>query len=329
MTGLLWEQSAWQHDSRAWLAGSAAEIGRPLVGEIVQPRIRPWATLMHAPAAGGNLWFKASGPGLAHEAAITAALARWMPDATPRVLAHDRARSWLLMPDEGATLRDRMAEGAPGLSMHLAAERYANLQRELAPRRVEMLALGVPDCRLERLPRLYEDLLEDELLLSARDGTTDPPEVAQLRSAAPWVAALCAELAAYGLPETLQHDDLHSNNVFLRGEEPIIFDWGDSSISHPLFSLLVLLRGAARDKDSSEGSPAVRSLRDAFLAAWDILPDGAASGRLLAVATALARINRAIAWRRALQGVPEPYLSEFAPAVGAWLQEFLEAAEAL
>jgi aminoglycoside phosphotransferase (APT) family kinase protein len=60
------------------------------------------------------------------------------------------------------------------------------------------------------------------------------------------------------VPETIQHDDLHQFNVYIRDGRPRILDWGDSSVAHPYFSLVATLRHVDD-----------RGITRAFLDAWD------------------------------------------------------------
>src|SRR5206468_12290114 len=108
-------------------------------------------------------------------------------------------------------------------------------QRGEAAHAAEHLAHGVPDLRVATLPARYEDLLQRDLPLES-------DEFARLRSFAGRFAELCGELAASGVPETVQHDDLHMANVYARGERLRLLDWGDASISHPFASLVVTFR---------------------------------------------------------------------------------------
>ncbi|MGZ5401459.1 MAG: phosphotransferase, partial [Nocardioides sp.] len=57
------------------------------------------------------------------------------------------------------------------------------------------------------------------------------------------VSAWCERLAAYGVRETLQHDDLHDGQVFLGDGTHLLLDWGDACVSHPFFTLSVTLEG--------------------------------------------------------------------------------------
>jgi aminoglycoside phosphotransferase (APT) family kinase protein len=66
----------------------------------------------------------------------------------------------------------------------------------------------------------------------------------RFRDAVPRVRELAEELASYDVTETLQHDDLHDGQVFVRDDRQLILDWGDCVISHPFFTMSVTLEGA-------------------------------------------------------------------------------------
>jgi hypothetical protein len=187
---------------------------------------RPWSTVLRVPTADGDLYLKQCAPVQAFEVPLTAALAARWPDRVPEVVAADERRSWLLLRDGGVRLRE-LGPGplAPALRL------YAEIQVGEVAHVDELLRLGVPDVRLPLLAGSYEPFFEHER-------PVDPDELVRLRALAPRFRELCTELAAFGLPDSLQHDDLHDGNVFARGERIAIFDWGDSSVAHPLFSWL-------------------------------------------------------------------------------------------
>lgn len=172
---------------------------------------RPWSTVWHAPTEQGRVWLKAA-PG--HEAGLYALLVREVPDAVLHPLAVDVARGWMLLPDGGAVPNDV----APALPA------YARVQRTLAAHVEELLALGVEDMRPAVMPaRLAE--------AEAKTGA-DMSDVRERFEEA------CARLAAAPGGATLDHNDLHSNNV-LTGDR--FFDWGDAVVAHPFASLLLPL----------------------------------------------------------------------------------------
>jgi hypothetical protein len=210
MGELPWAQPDWRPAATGWIETQLAAQGLMLAGPIEQPHVRPWSTVLRVPTAEGLLYFKASAPVLAHEPALTAALARWRPDCMPEVLAADPARGWLLMRDSGTPLRALIkADGHPR-RWHTVLPLFAEVQMEMATKQDELLRLGALDRRLAVLPAEYERLLADteSLLLDQPDGL--PREAyARLRALAPRFAADCQRLADFGLPETLHHDDFH------------------------------------------------------------------------------------------------------------------------
>jgi hypothetical protein len=191
------------------------------VGAIETVHERPWATVLRVPLAGGVAWFKACAPVQAFEPRLTAELyARW-PDRVSKVLGYDEERAWLLLADAG---RPVGAFGNPPEAWLAALPLYAELQHDEAAHAQEHLAHGVPDLRLTTLPARYDELLQLDLPLES-DG------IRRLRDFAPRFTKLCDELAAYDVPETIQHDDLHHANLYEHGGYVRVLDWGDASIA--------------------------------------------------------------------------------------------------
>jgi hypothetical protein len=219
---------------------------------------RPWATVARVPVDDGVAWFKACGPFQAFEPRLTASLfARW-PDLIVEVIAHDEDRAWLLLRDAGTQLREL---GNPPELWLDVLPRYAELQRGEVERVGDHVAHGVPDLRLETLPGGFDELLREELPL-------EDAEIDELRRWAPRFGERCRELAALGVPETIQHDDLHMNNLFASARGLRIVDWGDASVSHPFASLVVTFRFLEERTGLAPGDPWFERLRDAYLEPW-------------------------------------------------------------
>jgi hypothetical protein len=204
-----------------------------------------------------------------------ARLARGWPDLLPRVLAWDAARGWLLTADAGSPFEQ--LGNPPELWLRLLP-RYAELQREAS------VPMTVPDRTLERWPELYDDLAGSELPLHRG-------ELERLRRFAPRFAELCGQLAGYGLPASVQHDDLHHRNAYVDGDCLRIVDWGDASRSHPFVSLVVTFRFLEERNGLRPGDPWFANLRDAYLEPWG-------SGLVAAfdLAQRLGRFAHALGW---------------------------------
>jgi hypothetical protein len=266
------------------------------VGAIETAHERPWATVLRVPLADGVAWFKACGAVQAFEPRLSAELfARW-PDRVAEVLGHDEERAWLLLADAGTPMR---VAGNPPETWLVVLPLYAELQRGEAVHMRDHLAHGVPDLRVAKLPARYEDFLQHDLPLE-RD------EISRLRAFAPRFAELCGELVAHGLPETVQHDDLHHANVYAQGERLRVLDWGDASISHPFASLVETFRFLEEINELPPDDPWFARLRDAYLEAW-----GRGLAGTFALAIRVGTFAHAIAWVRQRDHLPKEARPEF------------------
>lgn len=320
-------RQGWFERVSAWIVEELGRRGLRLVGSIEQPHVRSWSTVLRVPTNAGNLFFKASARTLAHEPALTESLFQWRPDCMPQVLATDWTRGWMLMVDGGPTLRSVIKQDRDLNHWHRVLRLYADLQMEMTGRVQELLALGTLDRRLSKLPEQYEALLADEpaMRVGRPDGLTSE-EYGRLQQLVPAFSSLCQELASFGLPETLHHDDFHDGNIFFQSGRYIFFDWAESCVAHPFFTLVVTLRSVGYTFDMEADDPRLSDLRDRYLETWTRY---LSPGRLLAaykLADQVGRVNRALTWHRALSGLEESLREEDAEAVPGWLQEFLEVA---
>jgi phosphotransferase family enzyme len=279
---------------QAWLGAHLAPTG-PI--ELVHER--PWSSVYRVRCDRGVVWCKTCAPAQAFEARLTAALAERWSDRAPTVLAHDDERAWLLIGDAG----ERLGLGGDPDAWLSILPRYAELQRGEAAHRLEHLAAGVPDRALESFPALYDELLARRLPVSASDR-------ACLQEFAPRFAQLVAELAASGIPETIQHDDLHGKNVYGDGRAWLILDWGDSCISHPFLTSFVTflhleeMSGVARD------DPWLVRLGDAYLEPWGSPGELRETFELALRLGAFAHVFKEL---RVLDAIPEAMRGRFAP----------------
>jgi len=285
-------------DVNEWLDGLGLEATAPV--EAVH--VRPWSTVLRIATAGGDLYLKQCAPVQAFEVPLTVALAARWPDRVPEVVGADVERAWLLLRDGGTRLRD----GGTLEPFPVALEQYGQLQVAEVAHVEELLAIGLPDVRLPVVAAAYEPFFEHDHGLG-RD------EVARLRALAPRYRELCTELESFGLPASIQHDDLHDANVFVRDGRVAIFDWGDSSVAHPLWSWLKPLGVAIRhglDPDV---------LGSAYLAAWTVLAPEVRLREALRVAVPVGSFAYALQYQRQLDFMP----AEARPAYAVYMPEQL------
>ena len=265
-------------------------------GAIETTHDRPWATVMRVPVAGGFTWFKACAQVQAFEPRLTAELyARW-PDRVTEVLAVDETRRWLLLRDAGVAVGEL---GNPPEAWLQALPSYAELQKGEMTNAFDHVGHGVPDLRMAALPAGYERLLASQVPL-ARD------EIKRLRDSAPRFIELCAALAEAGIQESVQHDDLHMANLYSDGGKLRVVDWGDSSIGHPFFSLVVTFRFLEEVNHLAPNDPWFRRLRDAYLEPW-----GSGLQETFDIAIRVGWFAHAIAWTRQRDALPPEARADF------------------
>lgn len=320
----LWEQPDWQAEVKAWIYSALDKNDLRLTGEIEQPHIRPWSTVMTVPTDTGLLYFKASASIFAHETALTNYLARFRPEIFPVLLAVDTKRHWMLMRDAGTPLRQFIRTEKSIARWENVLPLYVDLQKTMAERITHLLALGVMDRRLEKLPELFENLIADEfaMLLDQEESLTSE-EYARLKNYGSEFARMCEQLAAFGIPETIHHDDFHDGNIFVQSDGKIIFtDWGESAITHPFFTLVVIMRSV----DNSMGmdfSPESERVRDMYLQHWTAYAPIDELRSIVKLAQRIGYVNRALTWKMSLDDMPEELKSEYAIAVPSYLKDFI------
>jgi hypothetical protein len=319
-----WRDPVWRDAALEWASDRLAERGEALVGEPEQPHVRAWSTAFRLPVRGGAVWLKSVGPGSAQEPALVGALGEWVPEHVLVPFAVHLERRLMLLPDGGNTLR--AAGGSASAEAWDAMLRdYAQLQVELVPHADEMVGLGVPDLRPEKLPGLVAELLEDDdAQLLDQPGGLRSEVRERLMAGLGEYGEQCRALADSGIPATVQHDDLHDANVFVTDGRHRFFDWGDASVAHPFVSLLVPLRVAASALDLSPGDAALRLLRDAYLDAWSGYGSPAELREQCDLALRVGAMPRAMTWRRMLRGVHPAERTEWQEAVPGWTAEYRE-----
>jgi hypothetical protein len=292
-----WATPEWRAEMDGWVAERLAERGIRVTGAIEQPHLYPWSTVLRVPTSEGLVYAKATMAGFYHGVRLTAMLADWRPDVMPEVLAFDEARGWMITRDAGPMLRTITRTDPPNLAPWLEIlPRYAELQIEMASRADNLLALGAIDHRLATLPELLTAMLADEDVLRAGDDGLSDDEIAQLHTLTPRFSALCDELAAFRLPETLQHDDFHDGNIFIGGTRLIFADWEESCVAHPFYTLRVTLRATAHFAGLPEEAPPVIAMRDAYLEPWERFASRADLLRAFAISQQIANVARGHTW---------------------------------
>jgi hypothetical protein len=250
------------------------------------------------------------------------AIGRWVSAKDLPELTINMPQNWILMEDAGQVLDEQHPEKAHDLTCwHEIISAYVGLQIEAIGQRDYLLSQGCPDRRLELLPGLFETALADrDMLCVGREGSLTSEELTQLRGLMPRLKARCKELASYGIPETLHHDDLHAGNIMVSGEHSVFFDWAESFIAHPFYSLAIIRRYAR-----SFTSEQLDALGEVYLKPWTAYAPLERLHEAFELARPLGLLCRGLTWYCYLKSLEPGLREKYVLNWPYWLQLFLGA----
>ena len=255
-----WEwPGTWDDDTRKWISDHLKLKGAR--SNWTTTPIRSWSISSVVRICAGisrkseRFYFKASPTFFSKEAAVTAEVEGRFPDISPRLVAVDKARGWMLMDDLGDITLG--AADSPELWCE-AMRALARIQIEFANDAGALDRLGIERRTTSETSATLREWTQDEEALDLHYASGR--SLSALRRLEPHikrVEQLCERVDSIGLPKTLDHGDLDAGNVFVRDGSPVIMDWSDASISSPLFAP-VLIPQVSRNP----------LLARAFLAEW-------------------------------------------------------------
>jgi hypothetical protein len=309
-----------------WATAELARRGKRVTGETKIVHDRPWAQVARIPTDDGATYVKTMTAVLGHEIPMTALLSRIAPSLVTALINYDVDERFMLMEDAGERLRALLERDKDLRHWRGILPRYAELQLRTARRAGELVAAGAPDMRGAALAAKFESVVEtDELLTIAGPRSSTTEHVRRLRALLPRVREWSDALTGT-VPATIQHDDLHDGQIFLRDGHLRFLDWGDANVSCPFYSLVVVERSIAYTFTLAPDAPELTRLRAEYLEPFSAVAPAALIDTAVSLALMLGRLVRALTWLSLVRSLP-PGNSE-AEAVPGWFELFLEAAEA-
>jgi Phosphotransferase enzyme family len=312
-----------------WLLEQLDRLAMRTVGPLVREHVRPWATAVRVPTDAGVLWMKAHTPVLSHEGPVTRVLAELRPDVVLEVLAADDERCWLLTRDAGDKIRTRISSAADLRLLEPVLAGYGDLQRQVAGRVPDLLAAGALDRRSARVGELLAAAVRADQASGGAD-QVDPlsaQEHERLLAVVPALQELAAQTAAV-VPDSIEHSDLHDGNVFVRDGVALVGDFGDSAVSQPLASLVVLQTSLTHRLGIAPDAPELQRLYRAALEPWT---DRTAMADLVALVPRvrpIGMLGRALTWRALITELGLEQMHEFGDGWSGWARDLLADLEA-
>jgi hypothetical protein len=241
-----------------------------------------------------------------------------VPDLARELVAVDLERRWTLMGDAGPVLRVTVGADEQWDAWERILQEYAEAQLALAGHVPALLATGVEDLRSTRLPARLDALVEELAERPVEEGGLGEDDVERLRANASSYAGWCEELEASGVPDSVNHDDLHSANVCVRDGGFRVIDWGDTTVAHPFTTMLSTMNSLVFHAGVDLRDPRVERVRDAYLEAFDLHGTLDQRREWVTLARRVGSVGKALSYVRALGDDLEAQ-AELDWPVRAWL----------
>ena len=292
-------------------------LGREVTLEPV--KIRCWSAVWRVETDAGIYFAKQNCPGQLFEAALMQTLAGISSRVVP-VTAVDLDRGFLLTPDQGPVMRESIGDRVePWCDVVREA---ALLQREVLDHVPELERVGARRLGAAEAPAYVVTRVEQYAALPAGDPRgLDAETAGRIRAAVPVVERWAEQTLATGLPVTINHSDLHSNNVFAHRDRMLFFDFGDAVLSDPLAVLLATLSSMRFHLDCGPDDPRLAKVADAAIEVWSDLTPAAELRAALGPALQLGKLARCESWARCLTNLTDEELVEFGDSAAYWLQD--------
>lgn len=309
-----WTDPSWRAEAEEWIRAALSDLGYALADPIEHSHVRPWGTVARVPTHDGLLWFKANIARVAFEVRLIEVLAA---QAVPQLVASEASRGWMLMEDAGPLVSDLHGEEPPLAVWREFLGEHARLQLAAAPAAGELIAAGVPDRRLPNLLTPFERVLEDDRLV--RPPTPDalmPDELDRVYALMPKLRESVTTLSVLGLPDSVQHDDLHPWNVCVDGDTYRFIDWGDACVSQPMLTLEIPLQWV--------GEEGAAVAKEAYLEPWSALRPMEDLFAATEAAALLAQVTGVLKWELISSGLSDEERVGYEDAIPRRLRHLLE-----
>ena len=230
----------------------------------------PWSSVLKIHTSERSVYLKQTPPDLFIEVDIIN-ICREQCKITniPEVIASNKDLHCFLMEECGDASLRTLFNGHLEIDLLVKGlQIYKEIQRATAPYLDAFLQTGVPDWRLEKFPALFQGFVGDETFLQAHG--LEAAQIKTLQGAIKYIEALCQEFSIYDIPECLSHSDFHDNNMIYSKatKEICIVDLGETSITHPFFSLAAGIKTTCDRYQLEVGYSDYQKLYDTCFEGW-------------------------------------------------------------
>jgi hypothetical protein len=302
----------------AWVT----ELAGPVTSS-AEVKTRPWASVWKLETTNGVVFAKQNCVGQRHETSLLRTLSQACPERVVEVVGLDQDRGLVATADAGPVVGPENRDLDIWCTIVQAA---ATLQRALVSHAAQLVESGVAAIDFQ-MADVYVSQRQSELhsLPPSDPRHLTALALAEVERASEPIAEAMKVLSDLDLPLSLQHNDLHGNNVCVNSGTFRFFDFADSVVGEPLGVLLIPLRILTMEWGLAPDSPEVAHVVNAYLEVWGDLASMRELRAALPHALRLAALPRVESWIRCANAMDAEALAERAFVLPGWLQELAKA----
>jgi tRNA A-37 threonylcarbamoyl transferase component Bud32 len=255
-------------DAIEWATRTLEQSGTKKVACVTPVRIRPWSSVyrLHETPGSGSIYLKVPHSAFRLDGHVMGFLGRELGGPVPEILDIRDGTGDFTMRDCGRPLRDIINEGGNPRRATDIIRSYSRMQVNAVGRINDLKALGVPEITLASMPEALLALTVSGVLEHTEGMTRE--DIDSVRQSLPLVAELCRRLETYRIPSSIEHGDLHDNNILVGDASMAVSDFGDATIAHPFFSLACFLYSFRNKHADILDGATLDALRQAYLEEW-------------------------------------------------------------
>ncbi|MCA9950257.1 MAG: phosphotransferase [Anaerolineales bacterium] len=316
-------RAGWDVDVHTWLLEIGEQRNLGVINSFKVIKERPWSIVLQVHFTKDTAYFKACGVGGKFEPQLLQHLVHNQHLLLPDLYAIEVQRSWLLMADAGVLLQEFGAITQQLAILKQLLSGYARLQIDSLADIESYLELGLPDRRVEKLPRLLESLLGDERLAVERSVQEVNKLQTSVQKLLPHFERTCFELAASSYGAALDHGDIHRGNIFVNNGDPCLSDWGDACVTHPFCSAMLIIETTLTQVPEDKRVSWIRPLLDTYLAPWQIFAPREQLLPTFQTALWAAYAVRVLNMAHMFQHAPAQHMVRWLPYIAQYLEKWV------
>jgi len=214
--------------------------------------------------SGPAYWIKGVGSPNSHEFAATRFLAEHCPEHLPPIVAMRTDWNAWAMEDFGRSLNNSDLLD----DFKCAAQELATLQKKLAARSGELLALPCVDHRIGTLDAKVDEIVEylDGAMQQQTSTKVAPLTSSRLREIRNGLHDACNALQDLEIPDSLMHGDLSPGSILTHGTLCVFTDWCETYVGNPFISMEQFCVHVRRKSNNTK--PWIPALKDVYVSSW-------------------------------------------------------------